>query len=119
MFVSSIIVDVSFFDVILLFCLNVKYFLYTSKLLLLNSIINNYIICISCDTSTMNDLLFKIFCSSHITFGVDSMHDMHMQASVEVISKSLYNEDAKHTPVLYGALDRRMVFKDCISFVST
>lgn len=40
------------------------------------------------------------------------MRDMHMQASVEVISKSLYNEDAKRTPALYGALDRRMVFKN-------
>ncbi|KAL6268377.1 hypothetical protein P5V15_001510 [Pogonomyrmex californicus] len=45
---------------------------------------------------------------SHISFGVDSMHDMHMQASVEVISKNLYNEDAKHTPAVHGALDRRM-----------
>jgi len=40
------------------------------------------------------------------------MHDMHMQASVEVISKSLYNEDAKHTPVLHGALDRPKKFED-------
>lgn len=42
------------------------------------------------------------------------MIDMHMQASVEVISKSLYNEDAKRTPALHGALDKRMVFKSCI-----
>lgn len=53
--------------------------------------------------------------SSHITFGVDSKRDMHMQASVEVISKSLYNEDSKRTPALHGALDRRMVFKSCMT----
>ncbi|KAG5346572.1 RPC1 polymerase, partial [Acromyrmex charruanus] len=45
---------------------------------------------------------------SHISFGVDSMHDINMQASVEMISKNLYNEDTKHTPALQGALDRRM-----------
>lgn len=43
------------------------------------------------------------------------MNDMHMQASVEVLSKQLYNEDAKHTPALYGVLDRRMVFKSHIA----
>ncbi|XP_011874550.1 PREDICTED: DNA-directed RNA polymerase III subunit RPC1 [Vollenhovia emeryi] len=45
---------------------------------------------------------------SHISFGVDSQNVMFMQASVEVFSKSLYNEDTRRTPALYGALDRRM-----------
>ncbi|XP_018403555.1 PREDICTED: DNA-directed RNA polymerase III subunit RPC1 [Cyphomyrmex costatus] len=45
---------------------------------------------------------------SYISFGVDSMHDIMMQANVEVFQKSLYNEDTKHTPALQGALDRRM-----------
>jgi len=40
------------------------------------------------------------------------MLDINMQASVEMISKNLYNEDTKHTPALQGALDRRMVFGD-------
>ncbi|XP_012231845.1 DNA-directed RNA polymerase III subunit RPC1 isoform X2 [Linepithema humile] len=45
---------------------------------------------------------------SHISFGVDSMHNMLMQSSVQVITKNLYNEDAMRTPVPHGVLDKRM-----------
>ncbi|EZA62907.1 DNA-directed RNA polymerase III subunit RPC1 [Ooceraea biroi] len=45
---------------------------------------------------------------ANISFGVDSMHDMLLQANVEVIAKNLYNEDTSRTPIQHGALDRRM-----------
>lgn len=45
---------------------------------------------------------------SHISFCVDSMHNMYMQSSVQMISNNIYNEDTNRTPVLHGALDRRM-----------
>lgn len=50
--------------------------------------------------------------SSHISFEADNMHNMLMQSSVPVITKNLYNEDVERTPVMYGMLDRRMVFKN-------
>lgn len=44
------------------------------------------------------------------------MHNMLMQSTVQVITKNLYNEDIGRTPLLYGALDRRMVLKNCNNF---
>ncbi|XP_076289845.1 DNA-directed RNA polymerase III subunit RPC1-like [Lasioglossum baleicum] len=45
---------------------------------------------------------------SHVSFGVDSRHNMERQAHMHVVAKNLYNQDVEHTPVPYGVLDRRM-----------
>ncbi|XP_017880116.1 DNA-directed RNA polymerase III subunit RPC1 isoform X1 [Ceratina calcarata] len=45
---------------------------------------------------------------SHVSFGVDSRHNMERQAHIHVVAKNLYNQDVEHTPVPYGVLDRRM-----------
>lgn len=47
--------------------------------------------------------------SSHVSFGVDSRHNMERQAHLHVVAKNLYNQDVEHTPVPYGVLDKRMV----------
>lgn len=43
------------------------------------------------------------------------MHNMQIQANVEVIGNHLYNEDSERTPFVHGPLDRRMV--NIFSFV--
>lgn len=60
-----------------------------------------------------------------MSFGVDSRHNMERQAHMHVVAKNLYNQDAGHTPVPYGVLDRRMVshnensfYPSCISYLS-
>ncbi|KAF3423619.1 hypothetical protein E2986_12478 [Frieseomelitta varia] len=45
---------------------------------------------------------------SHVSFGVDSRHNMERQAHIHVVAKNLYNQDVEHTPVPYGVLDKRM-----------
>ncbi|XP_012263608.2 DNA-directed RNA polymerase III subunit RPC1 [Athalia rosae] len=45
---------------------------------------------------------------SHVTFGIDSRHDMERQAHIHVVSKNLYSQDSHRTPVPYGVLDRKM-----------
>lgn len=70
-------------------------------------------ICLSC----CSDALFFIpsfyslylFCRSHICFGMKSAEQMRQQAHIQVVSKNLYSQDTKHTPLAYGVLDHRMV----------
>ncbi|XP_034935802.1 DNA-directed RNA polymerase III subunit RPC1 [Chelonus insularis] len=45
---------------------------------------------------------------SHVSFGVDSRHNIERQAHIHVVAKNLYSQDSQHTPVPYGVLDRRM-----------
>ncbi|KAK0182168.1 hypothetical protein PV327_000331 [Microctonus hyperodae] len=51
------------------------------------------------------DLAKKI---SHVSFGVDSRHNIGRQAHVQLVSRHLYNQDSQHTPLAYGPLDKRM-----------
>jgi hypothetical protein len=46
---------------------------------------------------------------SHICFGIQSAEQMRQQAHIQVVSKNLYSQDTKHTPLSYGVLDHRMV----------
>ena len=46
---------------------------------------------------------------SHICFGMKSAEQMRQQAHIQVVSKNLYSQDTKHTPLPYGVLDHRMV----------
>ncbi|XP_049812819.1 DNA-directed RNA polymerase III subunit RPC1 [Schistocerca nitens] len=45
---------------------------------------------------------------SHVSFGVDSCHQIQQQAHLHVVAKNLYSQDPQRTPVQYGVLDRRM-----------
>uniref|UniRef100_A0A671XND9 DNA-directed RNA polymerase subunit n=1 Tax=Sparus aurata TaxID=8175 RepID=A0A671XND9_SPAAU len=45
---------------------------------------------------------------SHICFGMKSAEQMRQQAHIQVVSKNLYSQDTKHTPLSYGVLDHRM-----------
>uniref|UniRef100_A0A8C9XW94 DNA-directed RNA polymerase subunit n=1 Tax=Sander lucioperca TaxID=283035 RepID=A0A8C9XW94_SANLU len=45
---------------------------------------------------------------SHICFGIKSAEQMRQQAHIQVVSKNLYSQDTKHTPLSYGVLDHRM-----------
>ncbi|KAI4807535.1 hypothetical protein KUCAC02_027338 [Chaenocephalus aceratus] len=45
---------------------------------------------------------------SHICFGMKSAEQMRKQAHIQVVSKNLYSQDTKHTPLAYGVLDHRM-----------
>ncbi|XP_041671640.1 DNA-directed RNA polymerase III subunit RPC1 isoform X1 [Cheilinus undulatus] len=45
---------------------------------------------------------------SHICFGMKSAEQMRQQAHIQVVSKNLYSQDTKHTPLPYGVLDHRM-----------
>ncbi|XP_059892187.1 DNA-directed RNA polymerase III subunit RPC1 isoform X1 [Gadus macrocephalus] len=45
---------------------------------------------------------------SHICFGIQSAEQMRQQAHIQVVSKNLYSQDTKHTPLSYGVLDHRM-----------
>ncbi|KAG7257106.1 hypothetical protein CRUP_002887 [Coryphaenoides rupestris] len=45
---------------------------------------------------------------SHICFGIKSAEQMRQQAHIQVVSKNLYSQDSKHTPLAYGVLDHRM-----------
>ncbi|XP_043285852.1 DNA-directed RNA polymerase III subunit RPC1 [Venturia canescens] len=45
---------------------------------------------------------------SHVSFGVDSRHNMERQAHIHVVAKNLYSQDSQHTPVQFGVLDKRM-----------
>ncbi|XP_025765315.1 DNA-directed RNA polymerase III subunit RPC1 isoform X3 [Oreochromis niloticus] len=45
---------------------------------------------------------------SHICFGMKSAEQMRQQAHIQVVSKNLYSQDTKHTPLAYGVLDHRM-----------
>ncbi|XP_028287346.1 DNA-directed RNA polymerase III subunit RPC1 isoform X1 [Parambassis ranga] len=45
---------------------------------------------------------------SHICFGMKSAEQMRQQAHIQVVSKNLYSQDAKHSPLAYGVLDHRM-----------
>lgn len=38
-----------------------------------------------------------------------SAEQMRQQAHIQVVSKNLYSQDTKHTPLSYGVLDHRMV----------
>ena len=38
-----------------------------------------------------------------------SAEQMRQQAHIQVVSKNLYSQDTKHTPLPYGVLDHRMV----------
>lgn len=44
---------------------------------------------------------------SHVSFGVDSRHNMKQQAHLHVVAKNLYSQDS-HTPLAYGPLDKKM-----------
>lgn len=48
---------------------------------------------------------------SHICFGMKSADQMRQQAHIQVVSKNLYSQDTKHSPLPYGVLDHRMVWK--------
>ncbi|KAL7303100.1 hypothetical protein TKK_0004313 [Trichogramma kaykai] len=50
------------------------------------------------------DLAKKI---SHVRFGIDSRHQMKLQAHLHVVASSLYSQDY-HLPITNGLLDRRM-----------
>lgn len=39
-----------------------------------------------------------------------SAEQMRQQAHIQVVSKNLYSQDTKHTPLSYGVLDHRMVW---------
>lgn len=54
-------------------------------------------------------LLFVCVYRSHICFGMKSAEQMRQQAHIQVVSKNLYSQDTKHTPLPYGVLDHRMV----------
>ncbi|XP_023142622.1 DNA-directed RNA polymerase III subunit RPC1 isoform X2 [Amphiprion ocellaris] len=45
---------------------------------------------------------------SHICFGMKSAEQMRQQAHIQVVSKNLYSQDTKHSPLPYGVLDHRM-----------
>ncbi|KAA8581469.1 hypothetical protein FQN60_003050 [Etheostoma spectabile] len=45
---------------------------------------------------------------SHICFGIKSAEQIRQQAHIQVVSKNLYSQDTKHTPLSYGVLDHRM-----------
>ncbi|XP_061665680.1 DNA-directed RNA polymerase III subunit RPC1 [Syngnathoides biaculeatus] len=45
---------------------------------------------------------------SHICFGMKSADQMRQQAHIQVVSKNLYSQDTKHSPLPYGVLDHRM-----------
>ncbi|MEQ2288534.1 DNA-directed RNA polymerase III subunit RPC1 [Ameca splendens] len=45
---------------------------------------------------------------SHICFGMKSAEQMRQQAHIQVVSKNLYSQDTKRTPLPYGVLDHRM-----------
>ncbi|XP_023805326.1 DNA-directed RNA polymerase III subunit RPC1 isoform X1 [Oryzias latipes] len=45
---------------------------------------------------------------SHICFGMKSAEQMRQQAHIQVVSKNLYSQDTKHTPLPHGVLDHRM-----------
>ncbi|XP_051928207.1 DNA-directed RNA polymerase III subunit RPC1 [Hippocampus zosterae] len=45
---------------------------------------------------------------SHICFGTQSADQLRQQAHIQVVSKNLYSQDIKHSPVPYGVLDHRM-----------
>uniref|UniRef100_A0A3P8RU80 DNA-directed RNA polymerase subunit n=1 Tax=Amphiprion percula TaxID=161767 RepID=A0A3P8RU80_AMPPE len=45
---------------------------------------------------------------SHICFGMKSAEQMRQQAHIQVVSKNLYSQDTKHSPLHYGVLDHRM-----------
>ncbi len=51
-----------------------------------------------------------LFYRSHICFGMKSAEQMRQQAHIQVVSKNLYSQDTKHTPLSYGVLDHRMVW---------
>lgn len=38
-----------------------------------------------------------------------SAEQMRQQAHIQVVSKNLYSQDLKHSPLPYGVLDHRMV----------
>ncbi|KAI3365191.1 hypothetical protein L3Q82_010287 [Scortum barcoo] len=57
---------------------------------------------------------------SHICFGMKSAEQMRQQAHIQVVSKNLYSQDTKHTPLSYGVLDHRMMIcKTCSSIMLT
>lgn len=45
---------------------------------------------------------------SHVSFGLDSRHNMKQQAHIHVIAKNLYSQDNGHVALQYGLLDKRM-----------
>ncbi|CAL9699297.1 unnamed protein product [Knipowitschia caucasica] len=45
---------------------------------------------------------------SHICFGIKSAEQMRQQAHIQVVSKNLYSQDTKRTPLPHGVLDHRM-----------
>jgi DNA-directed RNA polymerase III subunit RPC1 len=51
------------------------------------------------------DVVRKI---SHVSFGVDSRHNMKQQAHLHVVAKNLYSQDNGHIPLSYGLLDKKM-----------
>lgn len=55
-------------------------------------------------------ILFVFVYRSHICFGMKSAEQMRQQAHIQVVSKNLYSQDTKHTPLSYGVLDHRMVW---------
>lgn len=59
----------------------------------------------------MINIMNYYFSSSHVSFGVDSRHNIGRQAHVQLVSRHLYNQDSQHTPLAYGPLDKRMVDK--------
>uniref|UniRef100_A0A8C5HWX7 DNA-directed RNA polymerase subunit n=1 Tax=Gouania willdenowi TaxID=441366 RepID=A0A8C5HWX7_GOUWI len=56
----------------------------------------------------MTVVLGLFFLLSHICFGMKSAEQMRQQAHLQVVSKNLYSQDTKHTPLPYGVLDHRM-----------
>ncbi|XP_072312069.1 DNA-directed RNA polymerase III subunit RPC1 isoform X2 [Eucyclogobius newberryi] len=45
---------------------------------------------------------------SHICFGMKSAEQMRQQAHIQVVSKNLYSQDPRRTPLPHGVLDHRM-----------
>ena len=45
---------------------------------------------------------------TQVCFGMQSPQEIQQCANMQVVAKNLYNQDSQRTPVLHGALDRRM-----------
>ena len=69
--------------------------------------------------TTLPLLLVSNAYRSHICFGIQSAEQMRQQAHIQVVSKNLYSQDTKHTPLSYGVLDHRMVGRETIHTLST
>ena len=52
---------------------------------------------------------FNNYNRSSITFGLHSADQIQQLATLQCVSKSLYNQDGSRMPMQYGVLDKRLV----------